>query len=131
MLQVSVLDKTSGEQESGPGKRAALIDSAMEAAADPVAKRQRAWLSRDGSTKPASWRPTKLHRLSTKWWLAALDNQIQVSTQFVGIKHFQFADRWGDKWSEWPGIGLTIDLGSDGVCAYHAMVYLWEVNLWL
>ena len=41
---------------------------------DAVAKRQRAWLGRDGDSAPSSWRPVKLHRVATKWWLIALDN---------------------------------------------------------
>lgn len=101
---------------------------------DAVAKRQRAWLTRgseDGSARPATWRPIKFHRLSTKWWLVSLDNQVQTSTRFAGLDAFNWTPLWPKDWRLWPCLGLSMDLGSDGVSAFHAMCYKWRVNVFL
>ena len=95
---------------------------------DEVSKRQRAWLRRDEDTQPKSWRPTKLHRVSSKWWLLQIDNQLRQNTHFCGLAHFQLNDSWGH-WSTWPHCSLSIDLGSDGVCAYFAAAYKFRINV--
>ena len=32
-------------------------------------------------------------------------------------------------WSTWPGLTCTMDLGSDGVCAAHCLIFLWFCNM--
>lgn len=50
--------------------------------------------------------------------------------KFDGIGSFNFSTAWGG-WREWPGLSICCDLGSDGVSAWHALSYFWEVNAWL
>lgn len=117
-----------GEAPTLPVKRSASV---MDCPAfDDVSKRQRAWLQRSSEDESRSRRLVRFHRLGAKWWLLQLDNQIKVSTKFDGIGSFNFSSAWGG-WREWPGLSIFCDLGSDGVSAWHALSYFWEVNAWL
>ena len=91
-----------------------------------VAKRQLAWLQKDsGESKKAVWRPVKFHRVAARKFCVRLDNQIKTSTCRPGLNWFKYDG------TTWPGMTLCIDLGSDGVCAYHALSRHFDVNVWM
>ena len=99
-----------------------------------MAKRQLAWMSR-GSSKPGdqSWRPVALHRTKAKRVLQMCDNQIRVSTCLVGLAAFVYdatSPQWAS-WRLWPGLGWSVDNGSDNVCAWHAAAYKYDMNIWM
>lgn len=98
---------------------------------DAVAKRQRAGLTKDASTKPAACRPIKWHRVAAKRWLMALDNQLKTNTRFDGLQDFFHQPTWAISWRSWPGLGLSMDFGSDGVAAYDALQNKYRANCWL
>ena len=100
-------------------------------ALDAVAKRQKSWLERGDGTAPVAWRPVKLGRQGARAWLTAIDNKLKTSTCCRGLVDFNWTAEWGDHWPTWRGLGVSIDLGSDGVSAWHAMVYHWRINSWL
>ena len=90
-----------------------------------VAQRQQAWLNRSASDNPADWSPPKLHREAAQKVLIFLDNIIEVMTIRLGLIFFQFVAGhidWQD-WRSWPNLGLCIDFGSDGLCAWHVAAY--------
>lgn len=90
-----------------------------------TAKRQKAWLTKDGDSASAAWRPIQLHRTSTNKWLLALDSQITPSMSYGGVRHFQFQEgdeRWAS-WRTYLGLGIVSDLGSDGVNAINYLLY--------
>lgn len=128
--QVTAAEKgedLEGGAKAGLAKRRLLDDVVVSV--NPVAKRQRAWMSRESQAKPASWRPTRHYRLGAKWWLLALDNQVRQSTRFEGLSSFVRQESWDEaSWAAWPGFQLAGDLGSDGVAAWHCMVYHWRMN---
>lgn len=98
----------------------------------PDAERQRAWLQRT-SDSTNSWRPLEMHRLSARKWVYALDNQLKVSTCHNGLDFFCWAEgeeRWGS-WREWPGLGVALDMGSDGVAGYSALARHFDCNIWM
>ena len=101
----------------------------MLGACDDTCARQAAWIS--GASTSASWRLSKLHRVSAKHWLMQIDNQLRSSTHFDGLSSFQLSAFQGVSPFDWPGIQLSMDLGSDGVSAYFAMIYKFYLNLWL
>ena len=107
------------------GKRLKVI---MPFAEDAVTKRQQAWLSAAGSSS-AAWRPRQQHRLAAKHWQMQLDNHIRQCTAFNGL--FAFWPGQYSNWREWKGAGLSIDLGSDGVCGYQSNVYEKGLFMWL
>ena len=66
-------------------------------------------------------------------WALALDNQIRVSTCRNGLKYFKFelgASDWL-RWDQWPGLGVSMDLGSDGVSGFSALAYHMDLNIWM
>jgi hypothetical protein len=91
------------------------------------AKRQCAWLERGARQAGASsWRPVVLHRVSAKRWCMNIDNDLQVSTHFGGLRHFQVDDRpvWHQsQWRSWPTIFIPMDLGPDGQSGMSALEY--------
>ena len=95
--------------------------------------RQRAWLTRTAtSVNPTSWKPVTWHRLAARKWALAIDNQLQYSTEYAGLKYFRRdeSDLW-TRWEEWPTLGISIDLGSDGVAGWCALAYGYSVNTFL
>ena len=56
---------------------------------DDTCARQAAWVS--GASTSASWRPSKLHRVSAKHWLMQVDKQLRSSTHFDGLSYFQLS----------------------------------------
>ena len=126
--QVAGSHAADNEEADAASRKRPIADVDVILPFDEVSKRQRAWLRRDETAEPKTWRPTKLHRVSTKWWLLQIDNQIRQCTHFSGLAHFQIRDDWGH-WSKWPHCSLSIDLGSDGVCAYFAAIYKFKLNM--
>lgn len=126
MLPQVTGDKT-GEDDLPTRRTKRPAECIGGAADDEVSKRQRAWLRRNESSEPASWRPVKLHRRGVRARLLAHDNQIKNSTRFEGLSHFSYTEEWGD-WREWPQLTLSIDLGSDGVGAWHALGFHFHLN---
>ena len=123
--------KEDAEDEAAAAAKKKRGGKAAEAfgCPDDFSQRQASWIA--GPQKQQSWRPVKLHRLGAKHWLMCLDNQIRVSTVFGGLSYF-IKDTWTDKCPfDWPGLQLSIDLGSDGVSAWHALLYHWNIIAWL
>ena len=117
--------------DRGRGKRA--LESTFGSQSS-VAKRQLAWLQKDsGDSKKAVWRPVKFHRVAARKFCVRLDNQIKTSTCRQGLNWFKYdgtRPEWSS-WRTWPGVTLCIDLGSDGVCAYHELSRHFDVNVWM
>ena len=96
-------------------------------------QRHRAWMERyTGGVRTGSWRPQVFHRKSAKKWLLMTDNQMKVSISTVpaGWAFFQPNPElpcW-QHWSTWPWIGVSRDLGSDGLAASMALLYKYKVN---
>ena len=73
-----------------------------------------------------------MHRVATKWWLIAADNQLENSSHLNGLVDFMLTPEWlMAEWRLWEHLGLSIDLGSDGVAAVSAMIYKWAMNVLL
>ena len=106
----------------------------MEVDLPPDILRQAAWVSKHADTSDDElWRPTKVHRISAKAWLAKTDNQLRGSMTYLGWKTWQY-DKDGEDWKhphEWPSITLTIDLGSDGLSASHQLNRNYDINVWV
>lgn len=92
--------------------------------ATSVAKRQRLWMTTytGGTRVETSWRPVQLRRVSSKRWMAALDNQLLVSSHCSGLRHFAcgVGPDWGD-WRRWPHLTIVLDAGSDGLSGSFAL----------
>ena len=106
------------------------IDDVSHIPLDAVAERQRAWLSQTMKETRPAWRPAKRHRTGAKKWLIALDNQIKTTTSRRGLVDFQYNEKWGSDWRLWPCVGVSSDLGSDGVSAIHAMLYKYDISMY-
>ena len=95
-----------------------------------------AWLKR-GSKQDAgeSWRPKEQYRLSAKRWACHIDNQLQVTGGVDGLKHFRWladAEMWKDaNWRQWRHLSISMDLGSDGVAAMHALMFHFLICIWM
>lgn len=79
------------------------------------------------------WRPPTLHRAAARRWALALDNQIKGSTSWPGLLQFVFdesSSAWSS-WDSWPGIGVAMDCGADGIAAVSALQYKYDLNLWV
>lgn len=121
-----------GAQQKRSTKRATIGSDCGVAPAD--AARQLAWLRRSSeAVLPEMWRPPALHRAAARRWVMALDNQLRVGTAFGGLEHFRFSEErpeWAS-WKEWPGLGVSMDLASDGVAGACALQYGFDLNLWV
>ena len=97
-----------------------------EAALTSRDARHKAWLTRGrAGSKPGSWRPIKLFRTSARKFARNLDNQIRGSSRAAGLSHFtpkKNSSTWAPSaWRMWPSLAVSIDCGSDGVCAVSAL----------
>ena len=116
------------EQSDGAGAEAEGNKELMKA----TQLRQRLWLGRSNNGKRSTWRPRKLHRVSAKHWLINVDNAIKLTTTLNGLAHFVLPPEekrngvWAD-WRTWPFLAISMDMGSDGVSAVHALLYMWMV----
>jgi hypothetical protein len=123
-------DDEDGEivEVARPTKRAKTVPSAV---VDQQKQRQRAFLRRHvPGADPSSWRPIKIYRRTAKNWCVAVDTQFQVSIDDRGLQFFQRSDKldiWRD-WRLWPHVGLSIDLGSSGLCGYQALERKFGLN---
>ena len=99
-------------------------------ACDAVHDRQAAWLQ---GSKTQSWRPTKWYRVAAKHWCIAADNQIKNMTSFNGLSSFQLQNILEKNlgWRQWPTLGISIDLGSDGLCASFFLMFKLKLNMFL
>ena len=93
--------------------------------------RQVAWINKNGHVDDELWRPPDVKRGASKAWLQRTDRQVWHGTCYAGWRGVQFSDAaiWRDPYS-WPSVTLSIDLGSDGLCASNGLLYQWDVNLW-
>lgn len=73
-------------------------------------------------------RPVELFRVAGKILLIGLDNQVRTITYLRGLVDFVHDDTWG-AWNTWKGVTLSIDLGSDGLCAAFAALYKYKMNI--
>ncbi|CAK0876142.1 unnamed protein product, partial [Prorocentrum cordatum] len=94
-----------------------------------VMERQLAWLTRGApGARPGAWRPVKLHRVASRRWLQNLDNQLNTCSDLEGLKDFRIEDTTRD-WVNWRCLSVSLDLGSDGVCATNALTYFEELKI--
>ena len=110
-------------------KRPLQLDDCAYICGGEVAKRQKAWLTREGAGTAAPWRPVDLQRTAARKVLMHEDSMIRHSTVFNGYAHFCFANEWEKiNWSKWPGIGNSTDGGSDMITKCHALLYRFNCN---
>ena len=68
-------------------------------------------------------------------WACHMDKQLQVSGGVNGLQHFIShgnTQMWKDSnWRLWRHLTISMDLGSDGVAAMHALMYGLLICLWL
>lgn len=97
------------------------------------AERQLAWLRRASEKAgPDAWRPPALHRAVARRWVLSLDHMLQVGTSHAGLVHFKYkpdCPLW-QRWETWPGIGVSMDMGADGLAGMAALQYGFETNIW-
>lgn len=120
-----------GAKERKKTKHSAIMQECGLAPAD--AARQLAWLRRDSAqVQSANWRPPALHRAPARRWVMAMDNQLRVGTEWPGLARFRFEEGGADwlHWADWPGLGLAMDLGADGVAGASALMYGFDCNVW-
>lgn len=90
------------------------------------AARHRACLRRGRfGVAQAAWRPRPVFRVGAKKWLCNTDTQLRVATMTGGWKRFVEVQAVFGHWSEWPHAAVALELGSDGLCAVHALAYRW------
>jgi hypothetical protein len=64
------------------------------------------------------------HRVSSKRWMAALDNQLKSSALPTGLATFAPSASGEAPWDnsrQWPHFTMSLDLGSDGLSGYMAL----------
>ena len=86
------------------------------------------WLKRrfDPATGKASWRQAKLHRVGAKKWCQTICNVVRTSTIHKGLV-WLMPDDTKEAWQDpvkWPGMGISIDQGSDGVAGLQDVTYV-------
>ena len=129
-------EATVVEKNKRPAAAATCTDIVPANAGTDVVSRHRAWLQRGNNCKKQGWRPAPRYRVSSRKLLRQMDNMFNVSTHTGGLAYFlrdEEKDAWADKnWRDWPYLGITSDLGSDNVCAFHALEkkLLGNVDLW-
>ena len=81
-------------------------------------KRQKAFCrknSKDGDRPaPGDWKVRKRHRRGAYLWLTSLHNQMSAWIT-KGLLHFQVDDDADEDPTLWPRLGVSPDMGSDGV----------------
>ena len=122
-------ESLSRDIEAQKDRKRCLLQEGLQCDSFSAAKRQRAWLDRGDGKDQKAWRPTQFYRTSAKKWVLALDRQIKTSTCRSGIAFFSKASSadWGS-WQSWPWLAIPSDLGSDGVCGFHALSRRFDVN---
>ena len=94
--------------------------------------RHRQFLLRSADLTGRGMRPAPVYRAAAKRWCMNLDNGIRVGTVWPGLSLFQKSmdPRWDD-WRSWPCLLVPMDLGSDGNCGIHALMYReeWRLNV--
>lgn len=136
----NVLANSFLHQQAEPGydndpcaakQRKRSYSQAMKDDDDDRALRHRHYLHRHcQNTKFGSWRPRKVYRVKAKHWLMSVDSQFQSVTGKPGLIMFR-PDAESSAWSDpftWPWVGIAMDLGSDGNCAYWALERMWKLN---
>jgi hypothetical protein len=125
-------DFTSGVGQRAPKRTA---DGEEKPPADAPFHRHRAYLARSGGSSKGdqSYRPKDIHRVSSKRWLDAVDEQIRQLSHHPGLSvlcpDWEHPD-WADtNWRNWFYCAVAMDLGPDGVCATNAAEYKWHLNL--
>jgi hypothetical protein len=71
------------------------------------------------------------HRVSSKRWMAALDNQLKSSVVPTGLATFApsaSGEAPWDNWRQWPHVTISLDLGSDGLSGYMALERKFKLN---
>ena len=123
--------EVANEDGDKPGKkqRRDVVDKS-------VASRHMAWLKKIYKQEAGeSWRPRKQYRMAVKRWACHIDNQLQVPGGVNGLHHFAWdgnTEMWKDSnWRLWRHLTISMDLGSDGVAAMHALMYGFFMCLWL
>ena len=88
---------------------------------------QTAWLDRGNpDVEPKDWKlAVTIYRSTAKKWMVNVDMQMQYCSGLLKglltIKYESGDPVCGRKnWRKWPGMGIAMDLGSDGVFAVHA-----------
>ena len=57
----------------------------------------------------------------------------EFSTPHPGLRFLVYDEEspaWAD-WRSWPTLTVAMDLGSEGVCAYNAMSYHFDMCCWM
>lgn len=96
-------------------------------AAAAMSARHRGWLKRRATAETVSWRPRKRFRVGARKWIAALDNQVRVTTCWRGLVDItpDSSEEWAaSNWRRWPFLACAADQGSDGVAGWHAMAFM-------
>ncbi len=111
------------------GRKRKLLDHTA-AGTSTVGQRQLAWLRRTIDGKDAAWRPVKYNRTSAQRWIYTLERQLQTSSDKGGLLYFQYdaKNRNFADWRRWPYLTIASDLGSDGVCGWHALAWGFDIN---
>lgn len=117
--------------KAGGGQR--LSASVVGQGCSAVTLRHRAWLCKNrGKKQRSQWHPQKRFRLALTGWLQSTDNQLRIHTRFPGWGGFQRRaeeEEWSEaRWASWPHCSFRLDMGSDGLCAHHALQYRYGVN---
>lgn len=92
-----------------------------------IGERHRQWVARHVvHGQRDAWRPKLIFRASAAKYLRLVDNQIRVSSCFVGLEHYRYSEeeRWEkERWRSWPSLTIAADQGADGVSALHVAMY--------
>ena len=130
LLQVSLVeDDDFGVEPIGASKTimSRRVGSAQK-------ERGIAWLGRGSKAKRSgiTWRPKKIHRKAARRWCREVDNALRQGTTIRGLGEFahDVTPRWSPtNWATWPSLSISLDHGSDGFAAVHALQYALSVNL--
>jgi hypothetical protein len=107
-------------EEQGP--------AALASAKATLTLRHRLFVKRKrDASETVSWRPVKRYRTAAKSWLLNLDNQVSGTLAVNGLASFvPPAAREGiwANWRSWRHLLISIDQGSDGICATNYLKHL-------
>jgi hypothetical protein len=74
-----------------------------------------------------------IYRISSKKEIAALDNQIRVSSDKEGLRFYAYNEDdpvWAkSNWRNWPHMNFAQDLGPNILCATNALIFHFLVNM--